>query len=139
MVVVVAQAPKVIERDHLEVPIVQHDWQLLSNSLQDSRTCLLLNTDRESKLAALLSLLRRDFIPEELPVCLALFVRANVHDGSGFAAVHHDCDLRVRTLPLSLTSAIRQLCLDRIVEIQLNLNFTFCNPIATSIARRRED
>lgn len=37
---------------------------------------------------------------------LALLVGANVHDSSGFAAVHCDSDLCARALPLALRTAI---------------------------------
>lgn len=99
MVVVVADAAEGIQSNHLEVRSRQCGREFLSNSLKNPRTRFLLNADRKCRFSPLLSLLRRYFVVRELPVRLAFLVGANVHDGSGFSAVHNDCDLGIRTLP----------------------------------------
>ncbi len=106
MVVVVTQAAKVIQRNHLEVCARQCSRELLSNSQQNARTCFLLDPDPKRKLSALFSLLRRDFVVRELAMGLALFVCANVNYCPRFAAVYDNCNLDVRTLPLAFCTAI---------------------------------
>jgi hypothetical protein len=81
MMVVVAQATKVIHRNHLEVRAPQRSRVFLSNGLQYPRTCFLLNAHGKCKFSALLSFLRRDFIAGELPVRFALLVCADVCGG----------------------------------------------------------
>ena len=48
--IVVSKAAEVIERNHLEVRARQCSRELLSNSLQNPRTCFLLDPDRKRKL-----------------------------------------------------------------------------------------
>ena len=104
--IVVTKAAEVIQRNHLEVRARQCSRELLSNSLQNARTCFLLDPDRKRKLPALFSLLRRDFVVRELAMGLALFLCANVNDCPRFSAVYDDCDLGVRTLPLGFCTPI---------------------------------
>ena len=51
MMVVVTETAEVVQRNHLEVRTHQCSGAFLSNSLQDARTCFLLNTDRERELS----------------------------------------------------------------------------------------
>src|SRR5229473_1093016 len=106
VMIVVTKAAEVIQRNHLEVRACQCSRELLSNSLQNARTCFLLDPDRTRQLAALFSLLQRDFVVRELAMGLALFVCANVNYCSRFAAVYDNCNLDVRTLPLAFCTAI---------------------------------
>jgi hypothetical protein len=91
VMIVVTKAAEVIQRNHLEVRARQCSPELLSNSLQNARTCFLLDPNRKRKLPALFSLLRRDFVVRELAMGLALFLCANVNDCPRFAAVPPSC------------------------------------------------
>src|SRR6266852_8968569 len=106
VMIVVTQAAEVIQLIHLEVGARQCSREPLSNSHQNARTRFLLDPDRKRELSALFSLLRRDFVVRELAMGLALFVCANVNDCARFAAVYDDCNLRMRTLPVTFRTAI---------------------------------
>src|SRR5712692_9958966 len=97
--IVVSQAPEVVEGDHLQVGPGEGVWQLLADGFENTHPRQLLDALGKGFLLALGLLLRCRLIASHAIVNLAFLGPANIKDASSILAVNENCGFRVGALP----------------------------------------
>ena len=97
--IVVAQAPEVVEDEHLQVWPEENVRQLLANGFEDSNPRQLLDAFGKRFLLALGLLLRRRLVARDAIVNVAFQGLAEIEDAASAIAINENGGFRIGALP----------------------------------------